>query len=219
LSSAALAVITARPACHPSLASCLSSHEESLPYVPNAYAVSDVHGVGTHVHIPAHGGSEAHNGPPGSILSHEPKPLGKHRSPPPQSVLSPDEISYPLKLCNPSIDLSYGHRCYLRNCLCRIHPSIPNTIPNLSNPPSSRFSVYGADKLIIDPLPPVGLAVELSPTSYLEPRANKHDLLRGGRSDSRISSLRSTGGGMYRDGGSGGSEGDGNAEVTASTRA
>ncbi|GKB14302.1 hypothetical protein Tco_0848225, partial [Tanacetum coccineum] len=39
-------------------------------------------------------------------------------------------------------------------------------------------------------------------------RANKHDLLRDGRSDLGISSLRSTGGGMYRDGGSGGSRGD-----------
>ncbi|GKD96709.1 hypothetical protein Tco_1380606 [Tanacetum coccineum] len=34
-----------------------------------------------------------------------------------------------------------------------------------------------------------------------------------------MSSLRSTGGGMYRDGGSSGSEGDGNAAVTASMRA
>ncbi|GJW76496.1 hypothetical protein Tco_0138178 [Tanacetum coccineum] len=55
------------------------------------------------------------------------------------------------KLCNPSIDLSHGHRCYLRNCLCRIYPSIPNTIPNLTNPLSSRFSIYGADKPIIYP--------------------------------------------------------------------
>ncbi|GKE24298.1 hypothetical protein Tco_1435810 [Tanacetum coccineum] len=53
------------------------------------------------------------------------------------------------------------------------------------------------------------LAVELSPISYLEPRVDKHNLLRGGCSDSGISSLHSTGGGMYRDGGSGGSGGDG----------
>ncbi|GJW21043.1 hypothetical protein Tco_0031665 [Tanacetum coccineum] len=65
----------------------------------------------------------------------------------------------------------------------------------------------------------VGLAVELSPTSYLEPRVDKYNLLQGGCSDSGISSLRSTGGGMYRDGGSGGSGGDGNATVTASMRA
>nr|GEY55107.1 hypothetical protein [Tanacetum cinerariifolium] len=50
--------------------------------------------------------------------------------------------------------------------------------------------------------------VELSPTSYLEPRVDKHNLLRGGCPDSEISSLRSTGGGGYKDGGSGG---DGNA--------
>ncbi|GKG56172.1 hypothetical protein Tco_0577247, partial [Tanacetum coccineum] len=41
----------------------------------------------------------------------------------------------------------------------------------------------------------------------------------GGCSDSGISSLWSTGGGMYRDGGSGGSGGGGNAVVTASMRA
>ncbi|GJV74497.1 hypothetical protein Tco_1506081 [Tanacetum coccineum] len=82
LSSAALAVLTTRLACHPSLTSCLSSHGESLRIVltlqyPTTVAVSDVHGAGTRVHIPAHGGSEAHNGPPDSILSHKPNPLGK----------------------------------------------------------------------------------------------------------------------------------------------
>ncbi|GJX08606.1 hypothetical protein Tco_0196538 [Tanacetum coccineum] len=90
LSSAALAVLTTRPACHPSLASCLSSHGESLIYVSDAYGQSlealtsqpTASGSETRVHIPAHGGSEVHNGPPDSILSHEPKPLGKHRSPP-----------------------------------------------------------------------------------------------------------------------------------------
>ncbi|GJY39659.1 hypothetical protein Tco_0426023 [Tanacetum coccineum] len=40
------------------------------------------------------------------------------------------------------------------------------------------------------------LAVELSPTSYLEPRVDKYNLLRGGYSNSGISSLRSTNGGM-----------------------
>ncbi|GJS47462.1 hypothetical protein Tco_0597583, partial [Tanacetum coccineum] len=58
------------------------------------------------------------------------------------------------------------------------------------------------------------LAVELSPISYLEPIVDKYNLLRGGCSDSGISSLRSTGGGMDRYGGSGGSEGDGNAAAT-----
>ncbi|GJT62540.1 hypothetical protein Tco_1006073 [Tanacetum coccineum] len=56
--------------------------------VPDAYeypatvVVCDVHGAGTRVHIPAQCGSEAHNGPHDSILSHEPNPLGKHRPPP-----------------------------------------------------------------------------------------------------------------------------------------
>ncbi|GKE87687.1 hypothetical protein Tco_1565162, partial [Tanacetum coccineum] len=40
LSSAALAVLTTRPACHSSLTSCLSSPEESLSYVPDAYSQS-----------------------------------------------------------------------------------------------------------------------------------------------------------------------------------
>ncbi|GKG53566.1 hypothetical protein Tco_0554966, partial [Tanacetum coccineum] len=62
---------------------------------PTTVAVSDVHGAGTRMHIPSHGGSEAHSGPPDSILSYEPKPLGKHKPPPPQSVLSPDELFYP----------------------------------------------------------------------------------------------------------------------------
>ncbi|GKD93453.1 hypothetical protein Tco_1373290 [Tanacetum coccineum] len=97
LSSTALAVLTTWPACHPSLVSCLSSLRESLPSVPYVYAVavSDVPGSETRVHTPAHGRSEAHNGLPDSILPNEPKPLGKHRPPPPQSVLSPDELSYP----------------------------------------------------------------------------------------------------------------------------
>ncbi|GJX25091.1 hypothetical protein Tco_0231387 [Tanacetum coccineum] len=82
-------MLTTRPACHPSLASYLSSLRESLPSVPDAYGYSaavamfDVYGAETRVHIPAHGGSKAYNGPPYSILSHEPKPLGKHMPPPP----------------------------------------------------------------------------------------------------------------------------------------
>ncbi|GJX51942.1 hypothetical protein Tco_0280311 [Tanacetum coccineum] len=83
LSSAALIVLITRPACHPSLVSCLSSLGESLPSVPYVYAVSDVYGAGTRVHIPAYDRSEAHNGLPDSILSHEPKPLRKHKPPPP----------------------------------------------------------------------------------------------------------------------------------------
>ncbi|GKE61195.1 hypothetical protein Tco_1511562, partial [Tanacetum coccineum] len=40
LSSATLAVLTIRPACHPSLASSLSSHRESLLSVSDAYGQS-----------------------------------------------------------------------------------------------------------------------------------------------------------------------------------
>ncbi|GKF69977.1 hypothetical protein Tco_0203034, partial [Tanacetum coccineum] len=42
-----------------------------------------------------HDGSEAPDESPGSILSNEPKPRGKHRPPPPPSILSPGESSYP----------------------------------------------------------------------------------------------------------------------------
>ncbi|GJU03570.1 hypothetical protein Tco_1113908 [Tanacetum coccineum] len=62
---------------------------------PATVAVFDVHGARTRVYIHAHGGSEAHNGPPDSILSHVTKPLMKHRPPPLQLVLSPDKLSYP----------------------------------------------------------------------------------------------------------------------------
>ncbi|GJS96586.1 hypothetical protein Tco_0803554 [Tanacetum coccineum] len=128
LSYAALVVLTTRPTCQLSLASCLYSFKESLPSVPDVYGqslealpsqstasgseshvpgavfkyeypatvlVSDVPGAGTRVHTPAHGGFEAHDGLSDSILSSDPKPLEKHRPPPPQSVWSPEELSYP----------------------------------------------------------------------------------------------------------------------------
>ncbi|GJR34341.1 hypothetical protein Tco_1210025 [Tanacetum coccineum] len=82
------------------------------------------------------------------------------------------------KLCDPSIDLSHGH------------------------------SIYRADKPIIYPQNYGSLAIELFPISYLEPRVDKHNLLRGGCSDLGISSIRSTCGGMCRDGDSGGGGGD-----------
>ncbi|GKC01132.1 hypothetical protein Tco_0987268 [Tanacetum coccineum] len=90
-------VLTTRPACRPSLASCLSSHEESLPSVPDAYAiaVSDVPGYGSRAHTHDHGGSEAPDRSPDSILSSEPKLLGKHKPPPIPSILSLGESSYP----------------------------------------------------------------------------------------------------------------------------
>ncbi|GKD65022.1 hypothetical protein Tco_1307130 [Tanacetum coccineum] len=92
-------MLTTRPACRPSLTSCLSSHGESLPSMPDAYAiaVSDMLRYGSRVHTHDHSGSEAPDGSPDSILSSEPKPLGKHKPPPPPSILSPGESSYPYK--------------------------------------------------------------------------------------------------------------------------
>ncbi|GJV35085.1 hypothetical protein Tco_1407562 [Tanacetum coccineum] len=54
--------------------------EVSLMYL--VLYLSNVHGAESRVHTPAHSGSEALNGPPDSVLSHKPKPLGKHRPPP-----------------------------------------------------------------------------------------------------------------------------------------
>ncbi|GJY26426.1 hypothetical protein Tco_0401152 [Tanacetum coccineum] len=92
-----------RPGCPPIFISCLSSLEESLPYVPYVYgqslaalpSQSAASGSETRVHTPAHGGSEAHNELPDLILPNEPKPLEKHKPPLLQLVLSPDELSYP----------------------------------------------------------------------------------------------------------------------------
>ncbi|GKF92191.1 hypothetical protein Tco_0278910, partial [Tanacetum coccineum] len=58
-------------------------------------AVPDVPGYGSCVHTHDHGGSEAPDGSPDSIISSEPKPLGKHRPPLPQSTLSLIGSSYP----------------------------------------------------------------------------------------------------------------------------
>ncbi|GJT36612.1 hypothetical protein Tco_0927031 [Tanacetum coccineum] len=68
----------------------------SLPFVvdcrflqyPVAVAVSDVPRDGSHVHTHDHGRFEAPDGLPDSILLSDPKPLGKHRPPPPPSILS-----------------------------------------------------------------------------------------------------------------------------------
>ncbi|GJW01596.1 hypothetical protein Tco_1556847 [Tanacetum coccineum] len=56
----------------------------------------------------------------------------------------------------------------------------------------------------------LGEAVKLSPTSYLDVGVVRHNLLRGGNSASGMSSLRSTGGGMNNEAGSGGSGDDSN---------
>ncbi|GKC61575.1 hypothetical protein Tco_1089173, partial [Tanacetum coccineum] len=57
--------------------------------------VSDVPGCGSRVHTHNHGGSEAPDGSPDTILSSEPKPLEKHKPPPSPSILSPVRSSYP----------------------------------------------------------------------------------------------------------------------------
>ncbi|GJW89667.1 hypothetical protein Tco_0167220 [Tanacetum coccineum] len=62
---------------------------------PAAVAVSGVPGDGSRVHTHDHGGSEAPDESLDSILSSEPKPLRKHMPPPPPSILSPKESSYP----------------------------------------------------------------------------------------------------------------------------
>ncbi|GKA60588.1 hypothetical protein Tco_0759995 [Tanacetum coccineum] len=118
-----------------SLASCLSSLGESLPSVLDAYCqystavvMYDVHEAETRVHIPAHGGSEAQNGSPDSILSHEPKPLMKHRPPPPKiSAISGTTLAGSTQV---SLIIPY---------------------PNLAKSARRFFSIYGADKLIIYP--------------------------------------------------------------------
>ncbi|GKD60217.1 hypothetical protein Tco_1297726, partial [Tanacetum coccineum] len=74
---------------------------ESLASGPDAYeypvavAVSGVPGDGSRMHTHDYDGSEALDESPDSILSSEPKPLGKHRPPLLPSILSPGESSYP----------------------------------------------------------------------------------------------------------------------------
>nr|GEU81015.1 hypothetical protein [Tanacetum cinerariifolium] len=93
-------VLTTWPACHPSFVSCLPSLGESLPSMPDAYGQSlealpsQSAASRSEFHVPG-ALSEAHNELPDSILSNQPKPLGKHMPPPPQSVWSPDRLSYP----------------------------------------------------------------------------------------------------------------------------
>ncbi|GJX62322.1 hypothetical protein Tco_0295222 [Tanacetum coccineum] len=97
-------VITTRHACLSSLASShVPNDSDSLYHLcltptvkyPATVAVSSVPGDGSRVHTHDHDGSEAPDESHDSILSGEPKPLGKHRSPPPPSILSPGESSYP----------------------------------------------------------------------------------------------------------------------------
>ncbi|GKF78928.1 hypothetical protein Tco_0234496, partial [Tanacetum coccineum] len=68
---------------------------------PAAVVASDVPEDGSRVHIYDHNRSEAPDELPDSILSSEPKPLRKHRPPPPPSILSPGESSYPPEVNQP----------------------------------------------------------------------------------------------------------------------
>ncbi|GKF89730.1 hypothetical protein Tco_0263693, partial [Tanacetum coccineum] len=63
----------------------------------------------------------------------------------------------------------------------------------------------------------LGAAVELSPTSYLDVRIVRHNLLQGGNSALGMSSLRSTSGGMNSEAGSG-DDGNGNDMGTCSSK-
>ncbi|GJU36296.1 hypothetical protein Tco_1184650 [Tanacetum coccineum] len=72
------------------------SHVVWVGVVNRAVAVSGVPGDRSRVHTHDHDVSEAPDESSDPILSSEPKPLGKHRPPPPPSILSPGESSYPL---------------------------------------------------------------------------------------------------------------------------
>ncbi|GKE55411.1 hypothetical protein Tco_1494596 [Tanacetum coccineum] len=78
-----------------------SGNESHIPGVVSereysaAVVMPDVPGGGSRMHTHDHNGSEAPDGSSDSILSSEPKPLRKHRPPPPPSILSPRESSYP----------------------------------------------------------------------------------------------------------------------------
>ncbi|GJZ97059.1 hypothetical protein Tco_0669393 [Tanacetum coccineum] len=182
------------------------------------------------VHTHDHDGSEALDESPGSILSSEPKPLGKHRHP--TSTICLTHIS-------PCVSRSWRS---LRSCLAPLLPPLftqqaslslvltsPTVIGAISGTASARstqvslipyptslipcrlFNIYRANKSIIYPSTS-GRSSSRTLFDIIFLGAYSGDkiknLLRGGCSDSGTSSLRSTGSGMDRDGGSGGSEGD-----------
>ncbi|GJY25930.1 retrovirus-related pol polyprotein from transposon TNT 1-94 [Tanacetum coccineum] len=78
-----------------SLHGWILSHVALVVLFNIAVAMHDVPGYESRVHTHDHDRFEAPDRSPDSILSSEPKPLGKHRPPPPQSILSPGESSYP----------------------------------------------------------------------------------------------------------------------------
>ncbi|GJW25244.1 hypothetical protein Tco_0039055 [Tanacetum coccineum] len=77
------------------LISCLMSLMTQRVYTIFV-AVSGVPEDGSRVHTHDHDGSEAPEESLDLILLSKPKSLGKHRPPPPSSILSPGESSYPL---------------------------------------------------------------------------------------------------------------------------
>ncbi|GJX93650.1 hypothetical protein Tco_0348236 [Tanacetum coccineum] len=153
-------------------------------------AVPDVPGYGSRMHTHDHGGSEAHDEPPDSILSISRPAASPWR---PAVICESYHPEHPLVKHTSPVYHAHGAQQQQQAIVLDL------------------LSIYGADKPIIYLRPPVGLAVELSSTSYLEPRVDKHNLLRGSCSDSRISSLWSNSG-VYRDGGNGGSGGDGHPD-------
>ncbi|GJW70975.1 hypothetical protein Tco_0127892 [Tanacetum coccineum] len=58
----------------------------------------DLPEMGSSWHTHDYDRSEALDRSPNSVLSSDPKPLSKYRPPPPQSILSPGESSYPPKV-------------------------------------------------------------------------------------------------------------------------
>ncbi|GKG09846.1 hypothetical protein Tco_0338592 [Tanacetum coccineum] len=75
-----------------SLPSGPGAYDQSLEVLLTQHAASESE---SHVHTHDHDGSGAPDKSPDSILSNEPKPRGKHRPPPPSSIRSPGESSYP----------------------------------------------------------------------------------------------------------------------------
>ncbi|GKC76477.1 hypothetical protein Tco_1127251, partial [Tanacetum coccineum] len=84
------------------------------------------------------------------------------------------------ELGNPTVDPFKGHRCYLLDSLSWVYPSISNPIADLLGSLTSCFGIQSVDKPIVYPM------------------------------TLRVSSLRSTGGGINSEVGSGGSGDDGN---------
>ncbi|GJT47619.1 hypothetical protein Tco_0973776 [Tanacetum coccineum] len=129
-------------------------------------AVSDVLRDGSRMHTHDHGGSEALDGSPDSILSSEPKPPRKHKLLLHHHSISWRESSYPLNSASSVTLVLTSH-------------TVIGAI--------SRTVSVGSTKVSLIPYP----------TSLIPYRL--------------ASASTSTGGGMYRDGGSGGSGGDGGA--------